>query len=224
MRSPQTLPGKPSSGVKSILMAFWLFAVIMPSAQGAEKDSAWKILKHITHRSTLAFMIDGVGCIDGRIKSVADHSITIDQQAGGPLTIEREKLLRVSGFGVGTIYSGRSSWDDVKGIRPDLGQRSRVITRDGRRHEGESIASDQEIVVHRLGKEETITKSEVVQVFYFTDRPASDVLDEMVLETPFIAVLDPELWIYMIQKSDPLAVLLYDSSLPEDNQPIPCSR
>lgn len=198
-------------------------ALLLPPAYGADKDRPWQLLKHITHRSTLSFFIDSAPCVRGRIKKVADRSITINLEQGGSRTLAREKVLRITGYGVSTIYSGRSSWEDVKSIRSDLGYRLRVVTKDRRRHDGKATASDQEIKVSASSKEETIAKSDVAQVFYFTDRPASDILDEMVLETPYLAIFDPELWVYMIQKSDPLPILLYDASMPEDNRPLSSS-
>ena len=168
-------------------------------------------------------MITGSGCVHGRIQSVTDNSLTINPENAPRITIERSRLLRVEGYGVGVVYSGRSSWSDVKMVRPTF-ERMRVISGDGRKHEGAGKASDDEVTIEINRRSESFRKDEIARVYVLADRPASDVLDEMVLETPYIAVFDPELWVYMMQKKMPLAVRLYDSSLPEDNLPLECTQ
>jgi hypothetical protein len=206
---------------------FWilLFATSLlriPPVHAAGKNDPWNVLKNITHRSTLAFMVSGADCIKGKILSVTDDSIKIKLQGGGSITIERRRLVRVEGYGVGVIYSGRSSWADAKAIRHDLDGRARVFTKDGKKYEGKTQALDTEIIIERSGKTTTLLKSNIAQLYFLTDRPASDSLDSVAQEDPGLAWLDPELWLYMAQKSNPIAVRLYDSSLPEDNSPVNC--
>lgn len=205
-----------------LLIAASLFC--MPLVHAAGKDDPWNVLKHITHRSTLAFIVSGSDCMKGKIQSVADDSIKIKLQGGAAITIDRRKLVRVEGYGVGVIYSGRSSWADVKAIRHDLDERARVLTKDGRKYQGKAQTSDTDITIERSGKTTTVLKNNIAQVYFLTDRPASDSLDGVAEEEPGLAWLDPELWLYMAQKSNPITVRLYDSSLPEDNSPVNCHR
>jgi hypothetical protein len=203
-----------------LLLATSLLCI--PLVHAAGKDDPWNVLKHITHRSTLAFMVSGADCMKGKIQSVAADSIKIKLQGGTFTTIERRKLLRVEGYGVGVIYSGRSSWADVKAIRHDLDERARLLTKDGKKYHGKAQASDTDVTIEQSGKTTTVLKSNIAQVYFLTDRPASDSLDGVAQEEPGLAWLDPELWLYMAQKSNPIAVRLYDSSLPEDNAPVNC--
>jgi hypothetical protein len=210
--------------MKKLIRLMLLVFSLLPTTlmRGADKEDPWVILKHTTHRSTLAFMVRGEGCYKGKIRAVADDSIRVKLQSGATITIERSTLVRVEGYAVGAIYSGTSSWADVKAIRSDLGERARVVAKDGNKYEGKAQASDTEITVEHAGKNETILKSNVARVDRFTDRPASDSLDSFAQEGGGLLVLDPEAWVYMAQKASPLSVRIYDSSLPEDNTRVSC--
>jgi hypothetical protein len=82
-----------------LLIAASLFC--MPLVYAAGKDDQGNVLKQITYRSTLAFMVSGSDCRNGKIQSAADDSIDIKLQGGASITIDRRKLVRVEGYGVG---------------------------------------------------------------------------------------------------------------------------
>ena len=95
----------------------------------------------------------------------------------------------------------------------------RVVTRDGKQHEGTARVDDSGITLDVKGKSQTIRKEDVVRIYYVRLKPRSDgarYSDEERFP------LDPELWPYYLNLGVRMRVLLYDSAAPQDDAPIHC--
>ena len=101
----------------------------------------------------------------------------------------------------------------------------RVATKDGRQYSGAVVeASDAHITVARYGKNIKISKGNVARVYYLRQKPLSDNTEYWVQECAFLplCMLNPNLWPYVLNIGVKFPVLLYDSSMPEDDAPVEC--
>jgi hypothetical protein len=182
----------------------------------------WDNLKQVTHRRSYGFALRDGTCVTGKIVSVAADSVKINLPS--PATLERSDVVRVSDGNhvYDVVYSGRSSWSDVVGIPPNARSYLRVVTKDDNQHEGAAAqVGDSEITLDKKGKPEKIQKGDVARVYYVRLKPLSDSArysDEEHFP------LNPELWPYYWNIGVHMPVLLYDSSAPEDNSKIVCSK
>jgi hypothetical protein len=202
-----------------------LARVVFLLAAGATASPAaneWDNLKQVTHRRSYGFALRDGTCVTGKIVSVAVESVKINQPSAA--TLERSDLVRVSdGEHVyDVVYSARSSWSDVAGIPPNARSYLRVLTKDGSQHEGAAAqVGDSGITLDKKGKPEKIQKSDVARIYYVRLKPMSDSARFSDQET---FPLNPELWPYYWNIGVHMPVLLYDSSVPEDNSKIVCSE
>ena len=202
----------------AVLLASSL-ALALP-AQGATPDAGWGVLAHVTWARDYSFVLRDGTSAAGVVLSVSPDSVTLSVRGEPPstktstVTLERSNVLRVDDGvkGADLIYSGRSSWSDVRAIPPYEGvERLEVVTRSGARLTGKTATvSDVEITLagHR------IPKADVSQVYYLRVKPLSDNWEHAFRES---LTLYPLSLLFQIHK---IAVLLYDSSLPEDNTPL----
>jgi hypothetical protein len=171
-------------------------------------------------------------CGAARIVEVSEQAVTLKRADHTKITIEREDLLRLGEWGLsatGIIYSGRSSWSDVKNQRhdpknPQRSARMRVLTLDGTSHEGPLIEVDDTHLALLDGDNATqLKRSDISKVYHLRLKPYSDSAEHMAEEAPLIWALDPEVLWYALD-STRIPVLLYDASLPDDGSALECSK
>jgi len=211
--------------------------MLAPQAPGARepaKHDSWDNLNHVTHRRTYTLVDRERNCVGGEIVTVTDQSVTLkrlDWQAGTrpkyvTLTIERPNVLRIEDGGdvIDVVYSGRSSWSELQGFQ-HLGSAEAVllIAKDGKRHKGKLVeVSDKHVKLAHWNKISEIGKGEVSQVYYIRSAPISDGAQYTLQEMGWAGLVDPELWPLMLHIPPKIPVLLYDSSMPEDDSPVEC--
>ena len=200
----------------------------------ADADDSWDNLGRVNRSRTYTFMDRDSLCVGGRIASFTDQSVTVQttrwrrSAAGkmtvdqGVVTLERPKVMLVGEDArIGdALYSGRSSWSDLKDIHLEPGESVTIVTTDGKHHNGKlGAAGENQVTLTRSGREVKFSKSDVRRFYYVRSKPLSDSGADAAREAVF---LDPELWPYLLGITPKVRVLLYDSSVPEDNAPLHC--
>ena len=169
-------------------------------------------------------------CIHGKIVSANAQSLTLEEQNGQSLVMERQNVVRLGGLGsaMSAIYSGRSSWEDVKSLRhrPANGAaRVKVVTQDGKRYDGKlAETTDSTISVLANGQVTEVPKVKVSQVFCIRFKPMTARTAYAGEELFVFKIFDPALWPYFLGTAPKIAVLLYDSSVPEENSALVCKN
>jgi hypothetical protein len=213
-----------------LLLGCVVLATHSLGAQGSAKDDSWKSLKQVTHRRVYTFEDRERNCVRGQIVKVTEQGITFKRwtRTGiGNTTagMDRAKLLRVmdGSYPHSFLYSGRSSWSDVQvlqGLPP--GGSVELITRDGRRHQGQlADLSENHVTLRQREKAERIAKDDISRVYFVRYTPASD---RAMYDAQEGFYFDPELWPYAMHIAPKISVLVYDSSMPEDDAPVACKN
>ena len=81
------------------------------------------------------------------------------------------------------------------------------------------LVCEKRVKLVHWNKTAEVTKGDVSQVYYIREAPLSAGAEYAAQEMVFF---DPELWPYMLHIPPRIPVLLYDSSLPEDDTPVEC--
>lgn len=198
----------------------------------AKTEDQWENLKQITRRRTYMYVDRQLHCGNAKIDQVAEKAVTLKREDHTKITIERQDLLRLGEWGLsanGILYSGRSSWSDVRNQRhdpknPQRGARLRVVTLDGKNHEGQMIeVDDTHLVLLDADKRVQLARSDISKVSYLRLKPFSDRAEYVAEELPLLWVLDPEVLRYELDFTR-IPVLLYDSSAPQDDSAIECRK
>lgn len=97
-----------------------------------------------------------------------------------------------------------------------------IVTTDGKHHNGKlGAVGESQVTLTRSGREVKFSKSDIRRFYYVRSKPLSDSGAYAAQEAVF---LDPELWPYLLRIPPKVRVLLYDSSVPEDNTPFHCKN
>jgi hypothetical protein len=191
-----------------------------PASVAAIGKKSWEALKHITRkRNYTAVLLDG-SCIRGRITKVTDTDVTLktakDERSLGP-----QDLLRFSDVWGGPhdpVFSGRSSWTDVLEAKPVAKEYLLFVTTDGRKRKWKSPVFVDETVSY---KGDAISRKDIRYVYYVRVKPITE--NEEDLQRESATFLAPRLW-FGSTLLPTMEVLIYDSSVPENNQPLTCPR
>jgi hypothetical protein len=218
---------------KALLVGFIAFTPQPLGVGETRPNDPWKILERVTHRRNYAFVRRDGTCVDAEIRAVSERSVTLKRWvrtgARKPgyefLEIARPNVVRVNdGWKpIDVVYSGKSSWADVRslqGIFPS--EAVLIITSDDKRYKTKSLeVSDTDIKLVKGIELVEIARVLVRLVYYIRERPMSSSAIYAAQESVF---LDPELWPRMLHMVPRISVLLYDSSMPEDDAPVQCSK
>jgi hypothetical protein len=214
-----------------ILLSAWL--ALPSNALGqSKKDDQWENLKQITRHRTYMYIDRRLHCGAGMIAEVSEQAVTLKRADHTKITIERQDLLRFGELGLsatGIIFSGRSSWSDVRNQRHSSKdtQRNawmRVVTVDGKNHEGQLTEVDDAHLALLDGDDRiSLARTDISKVYHLRFKPYSDRAEYVAGELPLIGALDPEVLKYELNFTR-IPVLLYDSSLAQDENAIECSK
>ena len=197
-----------------------------------KKDDQWENLRQITRRRTYMYIDRRLRCGAGMIAEVSEQAVTLKRADHTKIIIERQDLLRLGELGLsatGIIFSGRSSWSDVKNQRhsskdTQRNARMRVITLDGKSHEGQLTEVDDARLALLDGDDRiSLTRTDISKVYHLRFKPYSDRAEYVAGELPLIGALDPEVLKYELDFTR-IPVLLYDSSVAQDENAIECSK
>jgi hypothetical protein len=186
----------------------------------ADTNDGWGNLKEVTRdRQYIVSFRDG-RCEQTRLGPVSAQSVFLRTGSGKDLVVTRADVLRVSDRATATahdaIFSGRSSWLDVKESGPCLKERITVVTKRGE----ERTWIQPKLSDDSIGAEgTTIAKADIQSVSYLRFRPYTDREEYLVRED--VRLLSPRFWFdgLMLGK---ISVLLYRSGMPEDNSELRC--
>jgi hypothetical protein len=209
----------------------------------ADRDDPWQELKQLRQDVGFVFIERDMTCQYGRIEAFTDQNITIKTDRS-KVRIDRSSLVRVRlGFGgravlpnnpnmpLFTVYSGRSSWEDILTLTPFQSKTHpgftlhlSVFTKDGKLHRAVlSQVTDRDITLSdAFGKETVFPKTEISRVDYIRDKPLSDTEEFHWEELAMLRVFDLQLYPRLFHVRDTMPVRLYDSAIPEDNSSVEC--
>lgn len=198
----------------------------------ARPDEQWENLKQITRRRMYTYVDRSLHCGRAKIEQVTEQAVTLKHPDNTKISIERQDLLRLGEWALspaGIVYSGRSSWSDVKNQRHSAKDshkraRMRVVTLDGKSHEGQLIeVDDTHLALLDGDHRRQLTKSDISKVYCLKSKPYSERAEYIVEELPVLWLFDPEVLVHELTFSR-IPVLLYDSSAQQDDSAIACAR
>lgn len=204
-------------------------------ASTAAADDSWQNLKRVTHERYYTVVDRKSNCTTGHIVKTNDHELTLKLPNRTYATFDRASVLRVSvsqaapylpprvqadiGRIYDAVYNDKSSWSDLKRV---AGEEVKVVKTDRETYEGRLlIAFATQIELDRTGGKLEIAKGDIAQVYHLRPKPLTDDEKYNAQEDFWI---DPRLWPYYLNLVPRLPVLLYDSSLPDDNTPVRCEN
>jgi len=201
------------------------FLIFMPIILGlavlgaAELDDGWLNMKRVTRDRPYAVLLRNSHCIRGGLLRVSEDALVLQIQPGRELVIERSQVLAVADYShyspndYALVFSGRSSWSDVKDVGLRGSEYLSVITKHSQQQRWSNpTVSDDSIT----GEGRAISKTDVRFVYYYRFKPLT--LEEEYLDLERADLFAPRLWFHgaLLGK---IAVLLYDSTVQEDNSP-----
>jgi len=201
-------------------MVALVLAIALPQL-GATKEKSWDNLKHVTRHRTYTVLARDLTCVTGRIASVAADSICVKPANGAVTRLKRMNVLRVTSDSGSIIFSGRSSWSDVKAYSSYPTESVVVTSNAGAEYKGRiMVISDSVVTVGNA----IVRKSEISKLDILAYTPLSDSNEYWAEEcavTP-ICLLNASLWPRALGIGLRMRVRLYDASLPEDNGAVIC--
>ena len=193
--------------VTLVLLARPLNSQLMSVA--AVGDDSWENLNHVTHNRNYILMDDAGNCAIGEIKGITAQNLLVREFGAGARTVTfgRSNLLRVEDGAKATdvIFSGRSSWLDVKSLgRIGSDEAIVVTTKDGQRHRGKPVdISEAKIRLARRNMPVEVPKERISTVDYLREKPMSRSTTYAAQEAAFF---DPTLWPYLLHIPPKLSV------------------
>jgi len=191
--------------------------------RATEPDPGWLKLGAIERSNTYFFILRNGTCQRDRIQNVQPDKIELASGKG----LMRSDLIYIgeSLSAHDVLYSGRSSWVDVKNVRTVMTESLEIRLKSGRSLSGSLVrASDSDLSLRRFGRSIKIPKLEIAQVNYVRFKPVSERHKYLAQEAPELEFLDPKWWQYLLRVDALQSVRIYDAAIPEDNSPLACSN
>lgn len=186
-------------------------------------EVAWKKLGNLERSNPYTFVLRDGTCQTGKIRGVEETRIILESGA----EVQKPNVLWV-GEGMSpheVLYSGRSSWSDVRHVEPGRLEALNVRLKSGKSMQGPVVtASESQITIKHYGRSVRIAKDEVAEVEYVRFKPVSEAHRYFAQEAAGLQLLDPKAWQYLLRIDALLPVRLYDASMPEDNSPLKCDH
>jgi hypothetical protein len=200
-----------------VAVSILIMATLM---RAADANDGWGNLKEVTQGRQYTVRLRDGRCEQGRLGPAGAQSFSLRTGSGKDLVVTRADVLRVSDRAAATahdaIFSGRSSWLDVREAYPSLTERIRVVTRRGEERTWiQPKVSDDSMSVEGTA----ISKTGIQSVSYLRFRPYTDREEDLVRED--VRLLSPRFWFNGLMLGK-ISVLLYSSGMPEDNSLLRC--
>ncbi len=206
-------------------------ALLASACAFGELGDGWGNLTKVRHDRGYTVLTRDGACISGSLTELDDAGLRIDTvltdgrgiRQGGVVStkVRRSDVLRASDNSILTshdsVYSGRSSWADVRDARPDnKAEWLKIVRNDGR----ERRCNRPEVLDDRIRcGTSTVAKAAISRVYYVRLKPASD--KQMYLSREAMVWLDARTWFnYALQGR--IEVLLYVSSGQVENSVVSC--
>jgi hypothetical protein len=191
--------------------------------RASDADAGWQKLGTLERNNTYTILLRDGTCQHGRIQKVEPDKLTL--KSGN--TIVRSDVVYV-GEGLSPheiLYSGRSSWYDVKEVKPGSWENLEIRLKSGKSMKGSVIsASDSDLTIKQFGHAIKILKQDIAQVNYIRLKPVSETHRYLAQEAPGLEFLDPKWWQYLLRIGALQSVRIYDATIPEDNSPLSCNN
>ena len=205
----------------SIPVALLLVAYV---SLAAAPNDGWNNVKNSIRNCSYVVLSRDDRCTVGKFVSADEQSLQLQaMNAKGTydlISLQRGQILRVSEDSNqtthNTVFSGRSSWNDVKTAEPQASEFLSVITKQGQKFKlKKPKVTDDVIAVGRT----TMSKDDIRFVSYVRFKPVSDSAARNWGEVGIFAW--PAFWIYqrMLPK---ISVLLYNSTEKQDDSTLAC--
>jgi hypothetical protein len=229
--------------LRKVCLTFCFSCFMAQPALCGDGNDPWQSLKQMRRGVGFVFVRRDMTCQYGQLKEVTDTSVAIKTDKAN-VVIDRSTLLRVRrGFrGVSvensnpnmplfTLYSGRSSWGDLLAFAPFQSKdhpgsavHFSLKTTDGRLHQGtlSQVTAGENTLADKFGKPLTLSKGQIVQVDYITEKPLSDTEEFHWSELAALRIFDPPLYPRLFHIGDTMSVTLYQSTITEDNSTVAC--
>jgi len=175
----------------------------------------WDNLREITRDRLYVVALRDGRCIHGRIISSTDQQLVLDSA-----TNWRVDVVRVADIpfpsATGPVYSGRSSWDDVKAVHPQWSEYLLIQTNRGEelKWKNPNVLGDSIAFVASA-----LRKADVKTVSYVRFKPMTKTEDWY--DTESAVILAPRLWFHRAMLGK-ISVTLYNSGVAEDNSKLGC--
>lgn len=181
-------------------------------------ESEWENLEQVTWKRPYTFLLRDQTCVRGQIVALSADAVTVERSGDQSSPLKRADLLRVfeGTDPVDLVYSGRNSWKDIEGIHPREQEYLEVILKDGSEYKGPGGAVSETGVTVNGRK---LAKVDVLRVYYLRMKPLLENGKRDIEKKYYIY---PEVWPRMHHSARMIAVLLYDSGMPEENGPAAC--
>ena len=191
--------------------------------RASDGDAGWQKLGTLERSNAYTIVLRNGSCQSGKIQKVEPDKLTL--QSGN--AVVRSDVLYI-GEGVSPheiLYSGRSSWYEVKEVKPARFEGLDIRLKSGKSMSGSVIsASDSDLTIKRFGRAIRILKQDIAQVNYIRFKPVSEGHRYFAQEAAGLQFLDPKTWQYLLRIDALQSVRIYDSAIPEDNSPISCNN
>jgi hypothetical protein len=198
-----------------------LVVVVFTAPVCGAADDSWQNLKRIRRDKEYTLLNRLGGCITGQIAGVEDGLVKLVAKDALVKVVTRPDVLRVTDNQFGdphdSIFSGRSSWADVRESRPKVkAEWLKVTTKEGK----ERTCKASEVLEDRLKcGTDVIPKRDIERVYYVRLKPASEWLEYAAKEG--VAWLDARSWFNYLLLGR-IDVLLFDSATSEESEPVAC--
>lgn len=175
-----------------------LFFVAVLGVGATEQSDAWQKLGTLERTNLYTIVLRDKSCQTGRIQTVESDKIILTTGA----TVQRSDVVWVGGglSAHNILYSGRSSWDEVKRAQAASPESLTIRLRSGRVLTGPEIsASDTGVTIKRFGRHVSTAKPDIAHVDYVRFKPVSEAHRYFAQEAAYLAVLDPKVWQYWLR-------------------------
>lgn len=194
----------------------------------ATPEDSWNNLGKVTRKRFYTVIQKDGKCATGKIDSVKDDLLFLKPAKGSIDAIPRAGVIQVNTGPIWSriVYSGRSSWQDVRNSRNSASGGVRISRTTGSGYEGKyTSVSDAEIALQDADGAHTIRKAEIATVDILVPAPLSEGNEYWASEMCDFAVicaLNPAVWPLLLGRGTFIMVRLYDLALPEDNSTLTC--
>jgi hypothetical protein len=178
-------------------------------------DRSWRNLGHTIKESSYTVAMRDGRCLTGHIESFDGKYVTV-----GSSKLERKDVARI---GDGTsvadhdpIYSGRSSWSDLRQSEPNEFERIELELKNNVTRKCRSFSASEDEATCDGSR---IKKSEVVRGYYIRLAPATEWEHHAAHEG--VTFLAPRTW-FNHALFPRIKVLLYDEALPDESVKVAC--
>jgi len=220
---------KSGKSASAILLVASCFVAGPKSLDGSSAGTAgsWNNLRAVTHDTSYTVVDRRGKCTSGWIGKVTADYLILKPRNGMGAKVERKDVIRVTsdhGYATYIIYSGRSSWVDVKQSNQYHWQAVRIIVKPSlAEYSGDHInVSDTGVTLSQGRDSKNLAKSQISTLDIICLTPPSDLIEFCGEEVGVLCILDPRTWPWVLRIHSRIRVRLFDSSLPEENTPLPC--